>query len=70
MFDEPELIVIKNALAGDLENCCRGDVDFKGAKDLAYLSKSKFEDIDPFRLKWTQSALKKVIKKLVELNGN
>ena len=46
-----------------------GVVDDISAKNIAYLSPENFEDIDIQELKWTQIVLRKIINKLVELNG-
>jgi hypothetical protein len=67
---EEELFVIKEVMADKLETHCVPSVVEIGAKTLAYAPLSDFDDIDVQELKWIQIILRKIINKLVEINGN
>ena len=69
-FCEEELTVIKNIMADRLEEHCVPSVLEIGAKTLAYAPISDFDEIDIQELKWIQIILRKIINKLVEINGN
>ena len=69
-FCVEELTVIKESMATKLESHCVPSVFEIGAKTLAYAPPSDFDEIDIQELKWIQIALRKIINKLVELNGN
>jgi len=63
-----ELSVIKDAVVYSLEPYCESV--FSNAKELAYLSADNFSEIDTQILKWSQLVLRKVINKMVEINGS